>query len=75
MTETLELDEETLDLVEQVFESLAEGYGIHVPTDEKQEMYIDAYHEIRQAQYDEQTMAPDYKEEDGEFSFNTNDIL
>lgn len=73
MTETLELDDETYALVEEVFDALAQGYTIEVPTEAKQEMYLDALGELKNR--DKNLSDDSVPNTDGEFDFTTDDIL
>ena len=74
MTETIELDDETYALVREVFESLAQGYTITVPTEDKQEMYLEALGEITGTN-DKKTADDSVPDTDGDFDFETDDIL
>ena len=77
--EDVVLDAETLDLVEEVLDALAQGYTIEVPTDEKQEMYLEAYSELTRARRgdddDESFSGESVPDTDGDFDFETDDIL
>lgn len=74
MTE-IDLPDDTLDFIEEVFDTLAQGYGINVPTEDSQENYLEAHREITKARADDDIDSERVPATDGEFDFETDDIL
>lgn len=76
MTDDFPIPDDQADLIEEVLDALAQGYGINPPNEDDQEMYLDAWDAFTSARRGDEvrTVASNSTDPD-DFDFTTDDIL